>query len=195
MATPVMTDALIYEAQLRLCRDADAASDEVLAALQELAVNAAALRLLSNCQADRGKGTDLSSRRSEASFVWHAEFGGASRRRWNCINRLPFKAEKRAEKDRRPWTCLQSGPIGVVRDKRSALRQITAEQLQQLGTDHVVYLRAGFRDGALLFVVYRADGQPVALADTIDTAAEMAIEHGLAFVLVHWAQAWPWLPS
>ena len=52
---PVIPDALTYEAQLRLCRDADAASDEILAALQELAVNAAALRLLSNCQADQGK--------------------------------------------------------------------------------------------------------------------------------------------
>jgi hypothetical protein len=77
------------------------------------------------------------------------------------------------------------GPVGIVRDKRSALRQMSAEQLQQLGTDHVVYLRAGFRDGAPLFVVYRADGQPMASADTIDTAAEMAIEHGLAFVSVH----------
>jgi hypothetical protein len=77
------------------------------------------------------------------------------------------------------------GPVGVVRDKRSALRQMSAEQLQQLGTDHVVYLRAGFRDGAPLFVVYGADGKPMALADTVDTAADMAAEHGLAFVSVH----------
>jgi hypothetical protein len=43
----------------------------------------------------------------------------------------------------------------------SALRQITPEQLLHLGTRHVVYLKAGMRDGAMAFMLYGADGAPV----------------------------------
>jgi hypothetical protein len=75
--------------------------------------------------------------------------------------------------------------ISVVRDQRSALRQMTAQQLLLLGTHQVVYLRAGIHDGKLLYILYGADGQALALAETPDTAAEMAAEHGLACVSVH----------
>ena len=40
-------------------------------------------------------------------------------------------------------------------------------------------------DGARLFVLYRADGSPLAIADAVETAAEMAARHGLVFVSVH----------
>ena len=83
---------------------------------------------------------------------------------------------------------MNTSPIsqtGVIGDRRSALRHITSEQLLQLGTDQVVYVRSGVHEGERLFVIYGADGQPLALADTADAAAEMAAEHGLAFVSVH----------
>ncbi len=78
-----------------------------------------------------------------------------------------------------------SGQTSVIRDQRAALRQMTSQQLLQLGTDEVVYLRSSIREGKPLFVVYGADGQPLVWAATVDAAAEMAAEHGLAFVSVH----------
>ena len=78
-----------------------------------------------------------------------------------------------------------SEKIGVIRDQRSALRQMTAQQLLQLGTRQVVYLKAGMHDGERLFVLYGADGSPLAIADAVEIAVEMAAEHGLAFVAVH----------
>ena len=62
---------------------------------------------------------------------------------------------------------------------------MTAQQLLQLGTDQVVYLRVGIHDGRPLFVLYGADGQPLALADAVGAAVEMAAEHGLSVVSVH----------
>jgi hypothetical protein len=78
-----------------------------------------------------------------------------------------------------------SEKIGVIRDQRSALRQMTAQQLLQLGTRLVVYLKAGMHDGERLFVLYGADGSPLAIADAVETAVELADERGLAFVTVH----------
>jgi hypothetical protein len=75
--------------------------------------------------------------------------------------------------------------IGVVQDRRSALRQMTSQQLLQLGTNQVVYLKTAVEGGGRLFMLYGADGEPLALADSVDAAAEMAAEHGLAFVAVH----------
>lgn len=75
--------------------------------------------------------------------------------------------------------------VGNIRDQASSLRQMTAQQLLQLGARHVVYLKAGMHDGERLFVLYGADGSPLAIADAVETAAEMAAEHGLALVTVH----------
>ena len=71
-------------------------------------------------------------------------------------------------------------------DRRAAtLRQMTAEQLLQLGAHQVVYLRGGMCDGEMLFVLYGADGLPLVTADDVETAVEMAAERGLNFVPVH----------
>ena len=71
-------------------------------------------------------------------------------------------------------------------DRRAAtLRQMTAEQLLQLGAHQVVYLRGGMCDGEMLFVLYGADGMPLVTADDVETAVEMAAERGLNFVPVH----------
>ena len=77
------------------------------------------------------------------------------------------------------------GKIGDIRVRRSALRQITATQLLQLGTHQVAYLKSGMHNGDWLFVLHGADGEPLAVADTIEAAVEMAAEHGLSFVSVH----------
>ncbi len=86
---------------------------------------------------------------------------------------------------------MNMSPIGQpgekicsIRDQTPALR-LTAQQFLQLGTDQVVYLRAGIHDGRPLFVLYGADGQPLALAAAVGAAVEMAAEHGLSVVSVH----------
>jgi hypothetical protein len=71
-------------------------------------------------------------------------------------------------------------------DRRvSALRQMSAEQLLHLGTRQVVYLKSGMCDGAMLFVLYGADGSPLMVAEDVETAAAMAVDCGLNFVAVH----------
>jgi hypothetical protein len=74
---------------------------------------------------------------------------------------------------------------GVIQDSRSALRQMTSEQLLHLGMDQVVYLKSGMCDGKVLFVLFAADGTPVVAEDDVDVALETAIEQGLSFVAVH----------
>lgn len=76
--------------------------------------------------------------------------------------------------------------IGIIGSHRNvALRRMSAEQLLHLGRRQMVYLKAGLRDGELLFVLYGADGVPLATADAVETAVEMACDRGLAFVSVH----------
>jgi hypothetical protein len=67
----------------------------------------------------------------------------------------------------------------------AAVRRMTAEQLLGLGKRQVVYLKSGMHDGELAFMLYGADGTPLVMVDTVETAVEMATEHGLGFVAVH----------
>jgi hypothetical protein len=67
----------------------------------------------------------------------------------------------------------------------NALRQMTTEQLLHLGEHQVVYLRAGTGDGEMRFVLFGADGTPLAQTDAVETAVEMAAERGLAFITIH----------
>ena len=67
----------------------------------------------------------------------------------------------------------------------TALRRMTVEQLLQLGTSQVVYLRAGMRDGKLAFVLYGADGVPLTAVDDVETAVEMVAESGFGFATIH----------
>jgi hypothetical protein len=74
----------------------------------------------------------------------------------------------------------------VAGDSRTtALRHMTSEQLLHLGTRQVVYLRSGMCDGEPAFVLHGADGEPLVMAGDVETAVEIAVEHGLAFATVH----------
>ncbi len=75
--------------------------------------------------------------------------------------------------------------VSVSQNHRSALRQMTSEQLLGLGMNQVVYLKSGICDGEMLFVLFGADGTPVITTDDVDAAVEEAIEQGLSFVAVH----------
>ena len=73
----------------------------------------------------------------------------------------------------------------ITEPRETALRQMTAEQLRHLGERHLVYLKSGVCDGAMLFVLYGANGAPLMAADDVETALDMAAEYGLNFVPVH----------
>ena len=75
--------------------------------------------------------------------------------------------------------------IDAADQKTAALRQMSVKQLLHLGTRQVAYLKSGIRNGELLFMVYRADGTPLVMVDAVQTAVEMAAQHGLGFVAVH----------
>jgi hypothetical protein len=62
---------------------------------------------------------------------------------------------------------------------------MTVEQLLQLGTRQVVYLKARLHDGEVAFVLYRADGIPLIAVDDVETAVEMVAEKGLSFATIH----------
>jgi len=62
---------------------------------------------------------------------------------------------------------------------------MTVEQLLQLGTRQVVYLKAGLHDGEVAFVLYRADEIPLIAVDDVETAVKMVAEKGLSFATIH----------
>jgi hypothetical protein len=90
-------------------------------------------------------------------------------------------------------TVVNMHPIGEPGEMRTraeyrriaALRQMTAEQLLHLGTHKAVHLKSAMCDGEMIFVLFGADGAPLASADTVETAMEMVAEHGLEFITVH----------
>ena len=63
--------------------------------------------------------------------------------------------------------------------------QMSAEQLQQLGTRQVVYLSAGACDDEVVFLIHGADGTPIVMVEDLKTAMEMVAQHGLVVVAVH----------
>ena len=64
---------------------------------------------------------------------------------------------------------------GQSNDRRAAaLRQMTADQLLDLGTRQVVYPRAGTYDGERLFVLYAADGGPNPLFPSVSSNRVLA---------------------
>jgi len=64
-------------------------------------------------------------------------------------------------------------------------RQLTLTQLLYLGIDQVVYLKVGAFDGEQGYMIYSADGRPLEIVGTVETAIEMVAESGLHFVRVH----------
>jgi hypothetical protein len=69
--------------------------------------------------------------------------------------------------------------------RNAALRRISAEQLLCLGARQVVYLTSVMRDGEIVFVLYGADGTPLARVNDIGRAVEIAADRRLEFVAVH----------
>jgi hypothetical protein len=67
----------------------------------------------------------------------------------------------------------------------TALRQMTVEQLLQLGTRQVVYLKAGMHDGEMAFVLYGADGTSLMSFDSFADVVDMVAANGLYLAVTH----------
>jgi hypothetical protein len=74
---------------------------------------------------------------------------------------------------------MQSIPLYWVAD------QMTALQLRYLGAGQVVYLKVGVFDGEQGCMIYSADGGPLEMVDTVETATQAAAENGLGLVSLH----------
>jgi hypothetical protein len=75
--------------------------------------------------------------------------------------------------------------ISAVWNRKTPLRQITAEQLRYLGAHQVAYVRIGACDGELGFLLFDADGTPLGIASTTDALVDAAAERGLSVVAIH----------
>jgi hypothetical protein len=77
-------------------------------------------------------------------------------------------------------------PIGKSSDQLiTALRQITVEQLLQLGTREVVYLKAGKNEGEMAFLLYGADGASLRAFDSFEEVVDTVSENGLYLATTH----------
>jgi hypothetical protein len=75
--------------------------------------------------------------------------------------------------------------VNAILMRRSALRQMTCDELLHLGMSQVVYLKSGMCGGEILFMLYGADGTPILATDDVDVAIEAAADRGLNFVNLH----------
>ena len=67
-----------------------------------------------------------------------------------------------------------------------AVRHMNAEQLAQLGLQHVAYLTCGdLFEGGRAYAIHAADGHLLALVDDIDDAVEIVCQNDLVLVRVH----------
>ena len=65
------------------------------------------------------------------------------------------------------------------------IRQLSAEQLGQLGVSQIAYVKAVMLDGAVAFAIHAADGTPMAVAGDRDLAIAAVRQHEMVPTLVH----------
>jgi hypothetical protein len=61
----------------------------------------------------------------------------------------------------------------------------TIDRNAQAGHTPVVYLRGGLCDGEGLFILYGADGSPIAIPDDVESVMEMVAAWGLDLASIH----------
>jgi hypothetical protein len=84
-------------------------------------------------------------------------------------------------------TCLKRLPAmpTVTSNAPYTHCQMTTQQLLQLGSCQVVYLKASMNDGEMVFMLYGADGARLMAFDTLEEAVEMVDSNGLSLAAVH----------
>lgn len=65
------------------------------------------------------------------------------------------------------------------------LRNMTSEQLAQLGVSDMAYIKPVLMNGAAAFAIHAADGSPMAVATERDMAIAAVVQHEMLPALVH----------
>lgn len=68
---------------------------------------------------------------------------------------------------------------------RIDVRQITPDQLQQLGVSQLAYVKPVMLNGAAMFAIHAADGSPMAVAEDRNLALAAIVQHEMIPTLVH----------
>jgi hypothetical protein len=66
-----------------------------------------------------------------------------------------------------------------------ALRQMTPEQLLDLWTYDLVYLKTGVVEGVQAFMICGADGRPLEIVESVEQALDAVAENGFRVASVH----------
>ena len=65
------------------------------------------------------------------------------------------------------------------------VRQMTQEQLGQLGVSALAYIKPVMMNGTAAFAIHAADGSPMAVATERDLAIAAVVQHEMMPALVH----------
>ncbi|MEJ1974687.1 MAG: DUF1150 family protein [Acetobacteraceae bacterium] len=73
----------------------------------------------------------------------------------------------------------------AVKATRLDVRQMTPDQLQQLGLSQLAYVKPVILNGAAVFAIHGADGAPMAVVEDRDLALAAIVQHEMIPALVH----------
>ena len=80
---------------------------------------------------------------------------------------------------------IDSADPTLPRGNSIDVRQITQDQLQQLGVSQLAYVKPVMLNGAAMFALHAADGSPMAVAEDRNLALAAIVEHEMIPTLVH----------
>ena len=80
---------------------------------------------------------------------------------------------------------IDAADTTTTRNTGIDVRQITQDQLQQLGVSQLAYIKPVMLNGAAMFAIHAADGSPMAVSDDRNLALAAIVEHEMIPTLVH----------
>lgn len=80
---------------------------------------------------------------------------------------------------------LQVDALAALPEDELDIRNLTQEQLMQLGMAQVAYVKPVWMDGTTAFAIFAADGSPMAVAADCDMAVAAIMQHEMLPSLVH----------
>ena len=70
-------------------------------------------------------------------------------------------------------------------EEKFDLRNLTKQQLMQLGMADLAYVKPVWMNGTTAFAIYAADGSPMAMAADCELAIAAIVQHEMCPALVH----------
>jgi hypothetical protein len=80
---------------------------------------------------------------------------------------------------------IQGGPAVDQAEETLDIRNLTQQQLMQLGMADLAYVKPVWMNGTTAFAIYAADGSPMAMAADCDMAIAAIVQHEMCPALVH----------